>query len=50
MGESVIIYLIINKKVHAMPSNGNTKMKLLLLMDFLNNYSDEEHPISSGEL
>ncbi len=33
-----------------MANNGNSKLKLLLLRELLNRYSDEEHPISSGEL
>lgn len=33
-----------------MANNGNSKIKLLLLLEFLNKFSDEEHPLSSGEL
>lgn len=33
-----------------MANNGISKMKLLLLLDFLSRYSDEEHPLSSAEL
>lgn len=33
-----------------MASNGNSKTKLLLLLELLTRYSDEEHPLSSGEL
>jgi len=31
-------------------NSGNNKIKLLILLELLNRYSDEEHPLSSGEL
>jgi predicted DNA-binding transcriptional regulator YafY len=33
-----------------MANYGNSKIKILLLHELLNRYSDEEHPLSSGEL
>lgn len=33
-----------------MANNGNSKIKLLLLLELLNRFSDEEHPLSSGEI
>lgn len=33
-----------------MANNGNSKIKILILYEILKKYSDEEHPLSSGEL
>jgi len=33
-----------------MTNNGNSKIKFLLLLNTLNKYSDEEHPLSAAEL
>lgn len=33
-----------------MANNGNSKIKLLLLLELLNKFSDEEHPLSSVEI
>ena len=33
-----------------MAGNANSKLKLLKLMDILNEYSDDEHPLSAPEI